>query len=432
MLVYFLVYVYILFTYSGHCLPSISPAPLKHNEIIRRTSPSPPDGISERENPSRTLQLIIDVVEEIAPVTLIENGVTYEVMSAHGFLYFGGMEGNGPYKLEICIVDDLEGIVSNDRGLVLQGFDYTIANQDRLVSQYPGRIVVDLPDTTILNDAIIDPATGGGLAAKTLAQDPEYRIGPDYNGRINDCFTYLERFLRNVGVEFSSEVQRIFTTTPLWYKTWTPAEGAKYGQAIKIQEIVRAVVTGESSKSLKVFSAVNAGQSACGGKTKRDGSCTLPSDTKEENVFALDPNDSDLPANMLALDPVKDLAASSALAATNDTETKVTIARAGGVLKSFVTVGQEVLEKLGVGLQDLLGPAFVILEFIGKYWKMAAIGAVNTAAAIAAGFALEGPVGWIIDAAVFILFSSKSTCLHRNIPRGDRSCWTTGAPVRYS
>ena len=425
MLVCFLVYVCILSTYFGHCLPSTSPAPLKHSEIVRRTSPPPssPDGLSEPdEYPSRTLQLIIDVVEEIAPVTLIENGVTYEVMPAHGFLHFGGTDIDGPYRLEICVV---EAVASNDKGLVLQGFEYTLANKDRLVSQYPGRIVVDLPDTIAQNRLIIDPTNGGGLAVETLVEDPEYRIGPEYSGRINDCFTYLERFLNNIGTETSSEVQRIFDTSALWYKTWTPEEGAKYGNTINIREIVLGTVTGENSKSLKVFTLPEPEESACEEKTKRDGSCTLPSrevpdasDIKEENVFAIDPNASDLPANMLALDPVNDLAASSALAATNDIETRVTIARAGGVLKSFVTVGQEVLEKLGVALQDLLGPAFVILEFIGKNWKMAAIGAVNTAAAIAAGFAPEGPVGWIIDAAVFILFSSKSTCLHHNTPGG--------------
>ena len=379
----------------------------------------------------------MDPVVDLAPRTVIEDGVAYAVMAVHGFLYFGGTEDDGPYRLEVCMVDIIDA--GNDRGLVLQGFDYTIANKDRQVSQRAGRLIIDLPETTIMNHEIIDPTTGDGIAYETLAQDPEYRIGTGLTDGINDCFTYIERFITNIGIEVSSNVQRYFHIASLWYQSWSPEENERYRATLPIKVMVRAVAVGDSSKSLTVFSIPEAEEPACEQNVKRDSSCALPSrevpdasDIEEKSVLAMDPIEADLPAQMLVLDPGGDLAASSAPAATTDIDTKVTIARAGGVLTTFVTVGEEVLEKLQIAAADLLGPAFVILEFIGKQWKMVAIGSVNTAAAIAAGFAPEGPVGWIIDAAIFILFASKSTRLHRSIPGGDRSCWTIGASIRHA
>lgn len=110
---------------------------------------------------------------------------------------------------------------------------------------------------------------------------------------------------------------------------------------------------------------------------------------------------------MLLLNSQDDLTTKDAPISVVDFETQVTTTRAGGVLSNFITVSKDTLAKLGALGNDLVGPLFIILEFVAKSWKMAGIGAINIAATVAAGFAASGPVGWFVDAAIAIFFFSE-------------------------
>ena len=164
----------------------------------------------------------------------------------------------------------------------------------------------------------------------------------------------------------------------------------------------------------------------CKKKAKRAGS-RVPTITpvegenfgeRDQSILAIDPVASDLPKRSLDLDPQGDLAENPLPKVTSlsvtDIASKGTLARSGGILTSFTTVGKSVLNDLKIAAEKLSGPAYIILEFINREWKGAAIGIANAAAAIAAGFAASGPVGWAIDIAINVLFLSMSSSPYNN------------------
>lgn len=151
-------------------------------------------------------------------------------------------------------------------------------------------------------------------------------------------------------------------------------------------------------------------------KVKRDASCAvltqegdpITGDQTFENEVSLDPEFQDLPADVIDLDPNFDLSSEPVKAGAPlvpDVQAESTLARSGGILKSFATVDKATLKAIGVGVgMTLLGAAVVILDFVDHNWVGGAIGAVGVAAGIAASIA---GLGWIGDIAIGLLFASK-------------------------
>jgi hypothetical protein len=89
-----------------------------------------------------------------------------------------------------------------------------------------------------------------------------------------------------------------------------------------------------------------------------------------------------------------------------DSNPKSTVLKAEGALKTFTTVGKDALVALGVA-GDLVGAAFVILDFVDHNWVGGAIGLVGVVAGAAAAAAVSGPVGWVVGGLIAAFFASK-------------------------
>lgn len=121
-----------------------------------------------------------------------------------------------------------------------------------------------------------------------------------------------------------------------------------------------------------------------------------------------------MPESYIALDEENDFtdhAAPIDTFTTKDTGAKISLARVDGMLIAFTAVGKNALATLSIA-GTVVGPAFVILDFVDHKWVGGAIGAVGLAASIAAGFALSGPVGWVVGGAIAAFFASKSAPIH--------------------
>lgn len=134
----------------------------------------------------------------------------------------------------------------------------------------------------------------------------------------------------------------------------------------------------------------------------------ITGDQTFENEISLDPEFQDLPADVIDLDPNFDSSSEPVKAGAPlvpDVQADSTMARSGGILKSFATIDKATLKAIGGGLgMTLLGAAVVILDFVDHQWVGGAVGAVGAVAGIAASIV---GVGWIIDLAIALFFTSK-------------------------
>ena len=85
---------------------------------------------------------------------------------------------------------------------------------------------------------------------------------------------------------------------------------------------------------------------------------------------------------------------------------KTSLVKTGGELKSITTLGKEALIGLGIA-GELVGVAFVILDFVEHNWVGAGIGLAGVAAGLATAVAMSSPMGWVVGGAIAALFSSK-------------------------
>ena len=89
-----------------------------------------------------------------------------------------------------------------------------------------------------------------------------------------------------------------------------------------------------------------------------------------------------------------------------DSNPRTSVLKVSGELKSITTVGKDALIALDVA-GDLVGAAFVILDFVDHNWVGGAIGLAGVAAGIATAAAISGPVGWAVGGAIAAFFASK-------------------------
>ena len=84
---------------------------------------------------------------------------------------------------------------------------------------------------------------------------------------------------------------------------------------------------------------------------------------------------------------------------------KISFIRNSGQLKTITTVGKDLLVTAGA-IGEVVGFAFVILDFVNKQWVAGALGLVGLAA-VGIAAAASNPVGWVIGGAIALLCASK-------------------------
>ncbi len=344
-----------------------------------------------------------------------------EVFPSHSFLYVTGTEQDGPLKIEIST----DTTLPYDQALHIRVLDLTPANRDKVYIDNPdaGRAVVWQAGVSYSNRDFIDPETGSGFAAKAWAYDNVYRTGTGNFGRINTCNTFLQRLIEdNIGVQIHPRAWSYYMKA----KKWTEEINLK-GETTVIKEL--RLVTANTAGGPNFKRSWEISPLCAPHKSKRAGTCdakVVPTDgessskvepSSEQNELARDPIASSLPDSELNLDQDDTAVVDRATAASAEAsiskvqKSKVVLARAGGKLTAYLAVGKEALTALNVA-GSVAGAIFVILDFVEHNWVGGAVGAAGALAGVAIGFAVTGPLGWIIGGAVAGLFASKRSSLH--------------------
>lgn len=283
------------------------------------------------------------------------------------------------------------------------GYDRKVDSNERDIFQ---------AKTTLTNDQIIDKA-GAGPAWDALVQDPEYRTGPSNRGKMNTCHNFAARMLNNMGIQVTDEAQKWMAA----YDTETETkDDTKPVKSLQITERKPGARKGTVAREFKVPPG-KAGKSGC---KKRDGDCAKAIVSEGDDGRAgpwqnelitlkdqsgLVPEDFRDPS---AFDTVADAKPPPPGTVHGPKGATVGFAKAGGVLKTFTMVGKEALGALGVA-GTVAGALFVILDFVGHDWVGGAIGSVGLVAGAVAGFAISGPIGWVVGGAIMALFASMSS-----------------------
>ena len=253
--------------------------------------------------------------------------------------------------------------------------------------------------------------------ATACAEDYIFRNGVANGGNINNCNAFLRRLLV------------IHLQIPLAYRAWDFFDRqGRWSQVYDAPGRTEPIldlryVTAGATADQNVEKKFNL-RAVCSSKmAKRDATCLPanipPMDNKpptpvdnaaQSNEMAADPIASDLSPMGLALDDdFVDHAPSPDVIGTGAGGIHSTIARIGGTWKVSTSVTKDVLPTLGIAGGAVLGAAFVVVDSVDGDWKGGAICAVADVASLAAGFAVSGPVGWIIDIAIGAFFASKSS-----------------------
>jgi len=327
----------------------------------------------------------------------------------HSFLWIGGSVTDGPIRIEI---------ESKERGGVkaynVRHLDYTVpgnANKQQEPTEKANRIQLDLGTTDKTNADFFDPNTGDGIEARQLKADDTYRNGFLNKGNFNTCHNLNRRIVENeLGLRYTTGAKLLMDNYEAWSVSTNTAGDTVVIETIEVTHAsptgntkdniagkILNIKTGQCKKSWKRTEActgtlTDGDDSKLGGQNELGGSPRAPT---------MDPADLDIDAGIYDLTdrPVP------MGALTTDRGSSVSMARAGGTLTKFVTVGKEALGALGVA-GTVVGAVFVILDFVDHNWVGGAIGAVGIAVGVAAGLAITGPLGWIVGGAIAALFAS--------------------------
>ena len=263
---------------------------------------------------------------------------------------------------------------------------------------------------------------GEGIVADALYDDAIYRVGPSYMGRLNTCQDFVKRIVGKLGLTLARNTQ-------LWFDQFDQHGVRSYGDVSRALEVSQ-YVEGIDGGTNNLRGSFDTPTDLCQAGTppaKRDGACSRTPVKGSEELFdgsktevSLNKFASQLPADVLDVTTSDSLPTKALPSAAPGTDLKVSVVRNGGSLSRYVSIGKEVLSGLGAAA-TIGGAVFVILDFVDGNWVGGAIGAVGLAAGLVAGFALSGPVGWIVGGAIAALFASKFTV--SNLYRHSVSWW---------
>ena len=239
-----------------------------------------------------------------------------------------------------------------------------------------------------------------------LYEDAIYRIGPNYMGNLNTCQDFVKRIVARLSLSLAAETQ-------YWFNEFDQHGVRSYGDVSRAMEVTQ-YVEGVDRNTNTLKGSFDAPTDLCQvGTPKRDGACSNTPIKGQEQLFAGSKNElalnewaSSLPADVLDVTSTDVIPTQALPADVDGSDVKVSIVRNAGALTRYIAIGKEVVAGLGVAA-TIGGAVFVILDFVDGNWVGGAIGAVGMAAGLIAGFALSGPIGWIVGGAIAALFASK-------------------------
>ena len=334
---------------------------------------------------------------------------------AHSALYIMGNDKDGPVQIEFRSAGNAQ-TPSVDRDLELRYMDYTTKESKKLAPNVGLKKAIKQGTMKLTNDELLNPETGKGPVQDALAQDPEYRSGPDNKGHLNTCHNLIQKLVKNVlGKEVTADALKLMD------KYDELSIDPKINK-VSIKKNVAAVEKynpgpeGDPTKPLRI-KRWTASEIGCGkfrlAKRAKSCSISLASDDKAPvrpgmNELSLSSNTERLPPEALDINENSRLPSQSIPDSLSEVDKvqKQGLVRVKGVLNSFTTISRPALAALGIA-GNIAGAVFVILDFVNHNWVGAAIGGVGLAAGIAAGFALSGPLGWIVGGAIAVLFACR-------------------------
>jgi len=295
----------------------------------------------------------------------------------HSFLWVSGTDVDGPLKIEVA--------TKNNNDPYVRVKDFTTAGTSDEIPSHWADSKVSQEKTRLSNKNFLDSSTGKGIVKDALYEDAIYRVGPGHMGNLNTCHTLVERILRRLNIPLARETGRYFDSFDRYGVTMF----GNVDQAMEVTQYVEG--TDRATNNLK--GTFDTPTDHCRkGNMKRGGACSRASQMPAD---VLDVTSTD---TIPSRPPPASVKAGQGL--------KVSIVKNGGVLTRFTSIGTDAVAGLGVAA-TVAGAVFVILDFVDHNWVGGAIGAVGLAASLAAGFALSGPLGWVVGGAIAALFASK-------------------------
>ena len=329
------------------------------------------------------------------------------VMQSHSFLFVAGNDWDGPLKMEI----GSDPNIGKPHDLYIRAFDLTTANKDKTYYPIPDkRHVAHIMDTAHSNRDFIHPTIGNGFVANAWTQDVVYRSGVFFANNINNCHTFVRRLVEGqLGGRLDQTSLNLIDKGYRWVGQFKSIRDVQVVYDLRLETATPGQVARDARNGLQKFLMCNNGiarrdQNCRGQVSVPDHDATSQVEKfSQQNELALDSSDyseSDLAAD----DP--DTYTNNQIPDDTFKTAKVSLVRSGGILTTFTAVGKEALAALGVA-GDVIGAAFVILDFVNHQWVGGAIGALGTVAGVAAGLAISGPLGWVIGGALIAFFASK-------------------------
>lgn len=366
----------------AHCLPSNGYEEISRKHLLPRA-------------PQRRVYVIGKLVD--LPSTTSQ-GVTE--FPFHTFLFVEGTKDDGPLKIEVATNDN------NDPYVRVKDFTPE-GTSDRVPGIEGQDSRVEQGQTDLTNKHFLDPNTGQGIVKDALYDDPVYRIGPGNMNNLNTCQTLVARILNRLHIELAADSFKQF-------KAFDEHGVKMYGDVRQAMQVTQ-YVEGIDSNTNIVKGTWQTPPHLCQRHMRRAGICSnAPIRSNDQSPFKGSKNElayhsraSKLPADVLDVTSGDNIPSKSLPAGVKeDKGAKVSLVRDGGAVTRFTTMGRDLVGGLGI-TATIVGAVFVILDFVDHNWVGGGIGAVGLVAGVAAGFALSGPIGWVVGGAITALFASK-------------------------
>ena len=349
------------------------------------------------------------------PIAGIDPDTGEALMPSHSAIYIDGTEDDGPMKIEIA--------GDENAGSMVRTLEFPASASGRKLRPRRGRTIAFQGQTAATNEELFDSLLGRGIVADAWAEDPEFRNGKLNEGKLNVCHSLVTRILKKLGHDPSRDMQSLMDESNKYSVLF------KEGESFKILTFVHDYASGpaDAANDRTVFMLKDGGtgkdlkymneERLASFRAKVDEASSPEADRIPQADLVIE-EDGGLadPAACGSIgarggscthsgpeDPEVDLGDSS----DSDGSLRTTLARTGGRLQSFTALGKTALTVLGIA-GDVVGAAFVILDFVNHNWVGAALGAFGLAAGVSIGLAISGPAGWILGGVIAALFASKS------------------------
>lgn len=223
---------------------------------------------------------------------------------------------------------------------------------------------IPIGKTSVQNADLLNPQKdGAGILIDAVNEDPTYRVGPKNFEKLNSCHDVLKKIVaRADGIQITKGALEWMT----YYDNWTKTYGRDIHSSIRYVRKWAAGATKKDNRLIKSYLTTSCTKK----KMKRDTACPIPTDDENRAVkpgqleVAACDRASILPPNALTIDSTESF---SDKAAPPDVlkDSRTTIAKVAGELRSYVTLAKPALEALGWA-GSAIGAAFVIIDLVDK------------------------------------------------------------------